>query len=168
MDKAEEKQLADLLSKLEPGFLPYEIFVQIARLVVLSIIEFVPLRTNNGVVEVLLLEREPDDDIWPGEVHTPGTVVRPTDSSGDIYKAFERIRQDELKGIKISNGHFVGTQLHSSRRGMEHAQIFWVEVYEDPIVGTFYPVNELPPNMMESQIDFIKLAVNSYQSERRN
>lgn len=160
----EEKRLVDLLTKLEPGFLPYDIFVQVARLVVLPIIEFVPLRTFGGRTEVLLLEREKDDNIWPGELHTPGTVVRPTDSTGEMYKAFERIRKDELLNTKISDAHFAGTQMHPSRRGMEHAQIFWVEVYEEPRVGEFYPIQKLPHNLMESQVDFIKLAVRSYES----
>lgn len=103
MNKAAEKQLAALLSSMEPGFLPYDIFVQIARLVVLSIIEFVPLRKNkNGNIEVLLLSRGMDDPIWPGELHTPGTVVRPTDTQGGMYLAFERILDDELKGAKVS------------------------------------------------------------------
>lgn len=58
MDINEEKQLVSLLSALKAGFLPYEVFVEIARLVVLSIIEFVPLRLNEkGETQVLLLSR---------------------------------------------------------------------------------------------------------------
>ena len=167
MDKSEEKQLVELLSRLEPGFLPYDIFVQLARLATLPIIEFVPLRLNEkGETEVLLLERSKFDEIWPGEVHTPGTVIRPTDSTGEIYKAFERIRKDELMGTKVSDGHFVGTLLHPSKRGMEHAQIFWVEVIDEAKVGKFYPARNLPDNLIESQKEFISQAVKSFESSR--
>lgn len=166
LNKDEEKQLVELLSKLEPGFLPYGIFVQIARLVVMPIIEFVPLRLNKGSVEVLLLHRGKDDPIWPDEWHTPGTVIRATDNQADIYKAFERIIKDELRGTQVSNGHFVGTILHPSKRGVEHAQIFWVEVLGEPAVGEFYPADNLPVSLIESQRKFIGQAVKSFSSVR--
>ena len=164
MSKDEEKQLVTLLSALKPGFLPYDVFVEIARLVVLSIIEFVPLRLNErGEPEVLLLSRGADDPIWPGILHTPGTVVRPTDNEGDMYLAFERILKDELKGTKTSEPHYVGSNLHKSKRGMEQAQIYWVEVIGAPETGEFYAAHNLPTNIMESQVAFIKQAVQNYK-----
>lgn len=167
MDKAEEKRLVELLSKLEPGFLPYDIFIQVARLVTLPIIEFVPLRLNQKAeTEVLLLERSKHDEIWPGEIHTPGTVIRPTDSQGKIYMAFERIRKDELMGTEVSDGHYVGSILHRSKRGMEHAQIFWVEVLGDTKAGKFYSAHNLPANLIESQKEFILQAVKSFESSK--
>ena len=167
MQKSDERKLVELLKKLEPGFLPYDIFIQLARLVTLPIIEFVPLRLNEkGETEVLLLERSKHDEIWPGEVHAPGTVIRSTDSHGKIYKAFERIRLDELKGTKLSNGHFVSSILHRSKRGMEHAQVFWVEVLGEAKVGEFYLAKKLPDNLIESQREFILEAVKSFESSR--
>lgn len=168
MNKADEKRLVELLAKLEPGFLPYGIFVQIARLVVLSIIEFVPLRLNNSKVEVLLLERSMEDPIWPGQLHTPGTVIRPTDTEGKIYLAFERILKDELQGTSVSEPHYVGSSLHKSKRGMEQAQIFWVEVLETPKVGKFYEVDALPPEFMESQSKFVRQAANSFLAFKKH
>jgi hypothetical protein len=162
VNKAEEQKLAQLLAELEPGFLPYEIFKQVARLVVLPIIEFVPVRQKDGQVEVLLLNRSKFDDIWPGELHTPGTVIRPTDSTGEIYKAFDRILNDELAGTKVSSPHYVGSILHSSKRGMEQAQVYWVEVLEEPKVGQFYQISNLPKNTMQSQTAFINQAAKNY------
>lgn len=165
MNKTEEKQLVSLLSALKPGFLPYDVFVEIARLVVLSIIEFVPLRLNSrGEPEVLLLSRGDDDPIWPDALHTPGTVVRPTDTEGKIYLAFERILKDELKGTATSAPHYVGSNLHKSKRGMEQAQIYWVEVLGEPKIGQFYAADNLPANIMESQVAFIKHAVQNYKN----
>lgn len=162
----EERQLVALMKKLEPGFLPYDIFVQIARLGTLPILEFVPLRGKSGQVEVLLLHRGKDDPIWPDMEHTPGTVVRATDTEKDIYLAFDRILNDELKGTEVSGPHFVGSILHKSRRGTEHSQVYWIEVVGEPKVGKFYLANKLPANLIESQTRFIKAAVTSFKKAK--
>lgn len=163
MNKQDEEELVNLLAKLEPGFLPYQIFKEIARLVVMPVIEFVPLRIKDGLVEVLLLERDETDDIWPGEVHTPGTVIRATDKGGKMHKAFERVLHDELGGIEVSDPHFVGTLFHEGRRGAEQAQIYWIEVLEEPKIGKFYLASKLPENMMDQQIKFVSQAVESFK-----
>jgi len=163
LSEVEAKQLVDLLSKLEAGFLPYDVFVQIARLVVLSIIEFVPLRLDkNNDAMVLLLSRTKNDPIWPGQLHTPGTVVRPTDTEGHIYLAFERILKNELQGTVVSEPHYVGSSLNKSKRGMEQAQIFWVEVLEEPKTGHLFAVDNLPTEFMESQRKFLEKAVDNF------
>lgn len=163
MTKDEERELARLLKQLEPGFLPYHIFVQIARLVVMPIIEFVPLRFHKGRVEVLLLERGADDPIWPNMLHTPGTVIRATDTEKKIYLAFQRILIDELEGTAVTSPQYVGSILHKSRRGVEHAQVYWVEVTGQPKVGKFYPVDDLPEDLIQSQPRFIREAVRNYR-----
>lgn len=157
LSEEEISTLVSLLSSLEPGFLPFDIFIQIARLVALPIIEFVPLRVNaNGQVEVLLIDRE----VWPYALHTPGTVVRATDTEGR-HVVFERIRE-ELQGTKISDPHYVGSTLHKSQRGTEQAQIFWVELLGEPTVGQLHVVDDLPVRTMDSQIEFIKQAAKSF------
>lgn len=165
MDTGKQKQLIKLLKELEPGFLPFGVFLEIARLAALSIIEFVPLRIKDGRIEVLLLARNSNDPIWPGELHTPGTVIRSTDAEEKMFEAFDRILKDELGGTKASEPHYVGSMLHKSKRGTEQAQIYWIEVLEEPKVGTFYPVDDLPKNIMESQKKFIAQAVKSFQSK---
>ncbi len=160
---SEIKQIAECLKRLEPGFLPYEIFVELARIMVLPVIEMVPLRLNaEAKIEVLLIPRAKDDDIWPGTVHTPGTVIRATDVVGSKYLPFERIIKDELGGTKISKPCYVGSVLHQSRRGVEHSQIFWVEVLGEPLVGQFYDVSTLPDNLVDSQPRFITEAARNF------
>jgi hypothetical protein len=160
---SEQKTLVDLLKKLKPGFLPFEIFLQVARLVTTPVIEFVPLRLNDkGQVEVLLLDRE----LWPHGLHTPGTVIRATDNENNSYKAFHRILDDELKGTHVSNPHYVGSNLHKSQRGMEQAQVFWVEVLGEPKAGEFHAVDSLPEETMDSQLKFIKLAADSFKKAK--
>src|SRR5579884_367190 len=92
---------ARLLKKFPPGYLPYPVFEQIARLVALPIVEFVPLKRTGQEVQVLLLKRSQYDTHWPGLWHTPGTVIRATDlnvdRSTENWPAFERIMNEELK-----------------------------------------------------------------------
>lgn len=160
---AEKILLVDVLKKLEPGFLPYEIFKQVARVVTLPIVEFVPLRLNSqNEVEVLLLERSEDDDIWPGSVHVPGTVLRASDKK--IEQAFQRITANELAHTAVSPPHFVGNVLHDSKRGSEQAQVYWVEVSGREKVGKFYEAKNLPDNLIDSQRAFILRAVDSFQA----
>jgi hypothetical protein len=162
-------QLVKLLKELEPGFLPYDIFVEIARLVVLPIIEFVPLRMNKeGDVEVLLLSRGKDDPLWPDMLHTPGTVIRPTDREGEMYLAFERITKDELNATLVSRPYYVGSVFHGSKRGMEQSQVFWVEVLEEPKIGKFYSANKLPVQLIDSQQRFIEQAVKNFKEFKQH
>lgn len=156
-------QLVELLDKLEPGFLPYEVFMAIARLVALPIIEVIPLKGNDdGSVSVLLLERRRDKDLWAGMVHTPGTVIRAGDSE---ETAFERITNDELNGTKVSKPVFVENVIHKSKRGNEVARIYYVEILEEPRKGKLYDVNDLPDNLILEQKKFIELAVKKFQAK---
>jgi hypothetical protein len=159
--------LVELLKQLQPGFYPYPIFEQFARLVVFAIVEFIPLRKNGDVIEVLLLARDENDALWPGMLHTPGTVVRPTDSdtSSDSqpWGPFQRLYSEELTGTKVGPLHFVGSVFHASKRGHEQAQLYWLEVLDDPAQGVFYPVNQLPDTIITSQIDFIVAAARHYE-----
>lgn len=165
---AEIKLAAELLSRLQPGFLPTGIFMQIARLTVLTIVEVVPLRLNaDGQVEVLLIERPSDDPVWPGQLHTPGTVVLADQGEAGIDKGLERIRVKELKGVPTSPPVFVEYRLHRSLRGMEHAKIHWCEIGGEPRVGQFFLAAQLPADTLASQIDFIKKAADAYLTVKR-
>jgi hypothetical protein len=170
MESNEISQLTELLKKLEPGFVPYPIFEQLARIVALPVVEFIPLRQKQpGGVEVLLLDRGQDDPLWPNMLHTPGTIVRATDlhkGKTHDWQAFERIVQDELKNTKVRGPHYVGSMFHDSKRGAEQAQIYWVEVVGEPNAGTFYDAAHLPDNLIESQKAFIAQAVSSFSAHK--
>ena len=168
MTSEEYAEAANILAKLQPGVLPFDIFQQVARLSTLSIVEIVPLRTTpEGTVEVLLLEREPDDPIFAGQLHTPGCVVLSTDTPGSFESAFRRIIHGELGGIRTSEPKYVTQLLHHSGRGMESSHIYWANVDEKPTIGKFYNVNHLPDRFMKSQRDFLFQAVASYGAAMR-
>lgn len=149
-----------VLAKLEPGFLPPEIFYEVVRLAVTTTIEMVPLRrSRTGEVEVLLTRREADDPYWPNQPHVPGTVLRASDREGSYADAFMRILEGELAGIStVGEPVFIQNSFHQVKRGRELALIHYVEVAGEPKNGAFYPVNNLPKNIVSHQVWFIKKA----------
>jgi len=170
MTNEDIQAIANQLKQLEPGFLPYPIFEQVARLVALPIVEFIPLRMGSAGVEVLLLARPDTDPFWPGMLHTPGTVVRATDvhkGKQDDWRVFDRIYQDELKGTEASQPHYIGSMFHDSKRGAEQAQLYWIEVLGEPTVGKFYSVSELPEDLIDSQTAFIKQAAMDFRRVKK-
>ena len=172
LSESEINQTAELLARIPAGFLPFPIFRQVARLAVFSIVEVVPMRVNaEGAVEVLLLKRgeEKQDwpELWPGILHTPGTVIRPTDELGSYAQAFRRILQDELHGVALAGEpQYVYNILHHNKRGTESAQVFIAEVTGEPEAGAFYPADHLPSNIMLSQLDFIPTAVKAFKAQK--
>lgn len=165
LSEEEIKTLADLLSKLGPGFLPAPVFYQIARLTVTPTIQIVPLHYElGGKIDVLLLPRDQNDPIWPGKLHVPRTVVRAND---DAASPFVRIIGEELANTPVSQPVFVKNVFQHSGRGMEASQIYCVAIEGQPKVGELYDVKKLPGNLMESQLGFIPAAVETFLATRK-
>lgn len=164
----EIKRLVETLQQLTPGSLPLPVFIEVARLTVTPILEVVPLRLHDGTIEVLLLERENTDPVWGGQLHTPGTVIRASDTPGDLHDAFERITHGELGGCAFTGTPtYVETVFHQVKRGRELAMIHWIEVTGEVSVGKWYPVGGLPATIVSTQIPFIHSAVKSFKSAKK-
>jgi hypothetical protein len=71
LSEAEQEQLQSLIARVPEGFLPLSMFLEIARLVVLPVIELVCFKYDEDRKKVLLLERAASDTLWPGQVHSP-------------------------------------------------------------------------------------------------
>lgn len=165
LSQAEIQEAARLLSKLRPGLLPIEIFLQFARLGVMPIVELVPLRTNaQGTTEVLFIRREDSDTVWGGKLHTPGTVVRATDNDKYNAEAFARILDDELKGASCKPPVFVEALFHKQKRGAEQSLIFYAEIISPPAIGEFYSLSEVPDDVVTTQLPFIQAAVAKFEA----
>lgn len=168
MDDVETKdkihELTTLLAELQPGFYPEPLFLEFCRLTASPIVEVVPLRKNGEAVEVLLLERRADDPVFAGQVHTPGTVIRPDDTLGSFNDAFQRLLAGELHGVATTEPVFVTNILHDVGRGTEASHIHWVKVLGEPAVGQWYPADSLPDNLVRGQLDFIPLAVEHFKA----
>lgn len=118
--EGKRNRLTALLAELSPGYYPRSIFRQLCRLTATPIIEIVPLWKNKVNVEVLLLKRVPDDPL------------------GSFDDALRRTLRDELKETKVTPSVFVKTILHHSGRGMEAAQVYWVELLGTPKISQFH------------------------------
>jgi hypothetical protein len=162
---SEIAQAAEILSRLEAGFLPRPIFDQVARLAVMSVIELVPLRTAGGHTEVLLTQRDDDDPRWPSQWHNPGCVIRPTDTQKQ--DTFERLFGGELHGAKPAGLPVYVETLHMNvERGYNNAMVYWTELEHAP-TGRWFDVRELPETYMELQRPVLDAAVAHYQRVRR-
>ena len=165
LSKQEIDHAVEALKKCKPGFLPREIFLEVARLTVTPIIEIVPLRKVSQGIDVLLIERDKNDPTWPGMLHTPGTGLRSSDKEGSFKDAFDRILEGEI-GLSEFNGvpNLAGYIFHQVKRGRELGLVFWVELTTSkvPKMGKYYPYSNLPNNIISTQIPHINLAVNNF------
>ncbi len=164
----EIRQAAAVLSKLPAGYLPKEIFLEVTRLCVTPIAEVVPLRqSSSGTTEVLLLQRPDDDPNWPSMLHTPGTVIRATDIDKGIEGSLERIIDSEIGVRTEKKPILVGLEFHQVARGPEMAQVYAIDLTGDKVTnGVWYSVDNLPPNIVDTQLGFIARAIDSYENRQ--
>jgi len=162
LTETEIKDIAEKLKKLEPGFLPLELFSQFNRLKVTITIEVVPLcLDSNGEVNVVLFNRGPDDLWWPNDYHTPGTClidgdIPKEDQWGLPTRAFERLKETELKDMElVGTPKFVNNLSHQTNRGPESVHVYIQEVTYESAKQFLFPVSVLPKNMMNHQINMI-------------
>lgn len=156
---SDELNISDQLAEFEPGKLPLDIFNQIARLNVLPVVEVVPFyRTEQGNIEVYLLQRDNDDNMWPGQYHIPGTIVSATDHAGSFKDAIDRIVNSRLSSFLPGNFQMVDVQLCKVSRGMEVAIVFMTELRISPDPKSLFDLNNLPENMIDGHEGFIKIA----------
>lgn len=163
MTDQETQQLIELLEKVPAGYLPEGVFVNIARLAVLTAIEFVPLRYNQGKIEVLLLPRPSTDPIWPNLLHTPGTILRSTDNS--FEDAFKRLCEEE---IGVTGNHKIIFTQNSIDKGQRGSAVLFEHILimdEPPLNGKFYDVQNLPENVIPEMKDLIYRAAKQFEKE---
>jgi hypothetical protein len=168
LSETDIKNLVALLGKCTPGDLPSEVFEAVARIAVYPAVEWVILRNKNKKLEVLLTKREDDDPVWPSLLHIPGTVLRPTDDS--FSDAFERLYNDELKGLHLSGPTLSSVSFNTYARGQSIGIEYWLicEDSKNKNIGKFYNVEYLPKNLIKEQVIIIKRAVESYNKESLN
>ena len=160
LERAEADQLVALLGKYMPGNLPPDVFEAVGRVSVYPAVELVPVRMTENGIEVLLMQRPADDITWPSMMHTPGTILRPTDET--IEGAMERLMNDELRGTAIVEPpRFLRHRMYNHTRGrglgLEH-----IVVVGESTDGEFYPVHSLPEALITEQIPTINHVAEVY------
>lgn len=171
------QQAAAYLRTLAPGRLPYEIFLEAARLTVMAAIEMVPLKVDEaGDVHVLLTQR-PAGDTWEHMWHIPGTIMQPTDrvEHGNDYRdAIERVigvNGEFGGGVRVAGEPVqVETERRKTTRGDELAVVFYIPVEGETTVGQFFALKDFPGNVPEAgimphHVDFVRRAAERYLAD---
>ena len=160
-------KIKKLLSNQSPGYLPYQLFIEFSKFIVVPIIEVVPLCKNiDGEIKVLLLKRPSDDLFWPNKLHTPGTIVRVDDLS--LNDAFDRIK-NEIGTTTTNPPAFFQNCYRVSERSKEMAMCYWIELNEhEKTNGEWYKSNDLPPDIVSNQITLIQKAMEFYKANKKS
>lgn len=139
-----------------------QFYEAIARHSVSVAIETVCLRTDQqGRVWVWLTRRKPDE-VYSGQWHSPGSIVRPGESPGHV---FERIATNEL-GCPITRAVWIPTapMFYQEVRGWFHHHIFLVDLAGEPRGGTWWPAPELPDDLVAQHRAVIAQATTAFEA----
>lgn len=159
----EELMLIGLLKKVGQPW-SEDFYNALAPLMVAVTIEVVCLKRTPEGPEVLLIPRPKTDKHYPGQLHSPGTLLRVSDD--DAGGAIQRVFDRELGGVRLQ----VKRVLHDivmvrTPRGVEVPNIYIAEVSdkmaarlcEIPGAG-FYPVISLPADMILHHRPIVRVA----------
>ncbi len=130
----------------------------LAPLVVMPTVELVCFWGGH----VLLFPRPASDQYYPGQLHSPGTLLRMTDQTYD--DALGRIITRELAGLKLDPRKVAHENMIShTPRGVETHQIYMAQIGLGvqkliDLGGEFHPANDLPANTMEHHRRIISAA----------
>ena len=142
-------------------YIPPRVFDELLGTIPGGALEVVPLFVDKGGnINVFLTKRDEKDPYWPGLWHSPGTIVLNKDEyeKKDFGKAWERLKKNELLKESLAGPVPVSVKLVKSRRGKEIALIHYVLVPDNLEGGQYFPVNELPGNLVDHHLEIIKEA----------
>lgn len=160
---SEIDQVVAVLSKIDPQSpLPQKLFYGIMRIISNPVIELVPWRVNpqtNGK-EILFTRRADTDPTWPGKLHTPGVIVRPSDGT-DYTNCIKRIARDELGNVAWERLNFLQIIMGGDVRGHGMGVAFAMKLsstIDMSKYGEWSPIGEFPDNCIQEQIPWLKKA----------
>ena len=136
-----------------------KLWEQLTRLTITVAVETIALRQGANGPEVLLVQRPTNEPAYPGEWHSPGSVMRVGEQIEDVIK---RLEEKEF-GAKLLNYKFIGNfnNLHEFR-GHFFTPIYLCEVAPSGR-GTWFPINNLPERTLKHHREIIiPMAVKIY------
>lgn len=159
-----EKEILSVVktfSKFRPGHLPQDVFYEVARTTVTPVIEVVPLRRGvDASVRALLFKRSASDKNWPDMHYIPGTIITANDS---LESALHRVLNGCLTNVETTDPIFVKNTMCATKRGVEIALVYFVEVKEEPLEGSLHDILCLPEKIIEGHKDFIGFAADKFR-----
>lgn len=150
-DQPYKTKLFDALNKKQPTFA----------------FEGVLLREQQyGKIEVYLTQRSMSDTAYPGEFHAPGSGLR---NKEDWQKVAERLARNEYKvAVKKVTMLHESAFFYDEQRGWYCSVPCLVELEQEPAVGKWYPVDDLPEKTVgHHRDDIIPVVVNYWRNRAK-
>ena len=158
----EERQLVELLKRVDPGYYSVDLFHALLRLVVSTTYVVIPFRRMGDRIDVHLIVRDLSDPHYGGQLHTAGTVIRASDR--DLSCVYRRLVRSELSDVDVIEGPvFVGVVFDEILRGKEVSLIHWIEV-ESASDNGFYDMEDLPDTIVDTDRPRIMQAFEHYRT----
>ncbi len=132
----------------------------------LASVHVVPLHlTKTNVVEVLLTRFPATHEHWPEMWHVPGYKINSSEDLEDLQTIFDRVFGGMVRGLAVTIGP-VKTEvaLHYTERGKELGHVHYAEAFGVPHTGKFFDMRELPSDIPEHHLTFIKRAATAYRA----
>lgn len=131
----------------------------ISRLPIHLAADAVCLRKNadSGALEVLLTQRGASES-EPGAWGCPGSVLSPGEQPEHVLGRV---------GVAISDFTFIGDYFSAAARGWMLSRVHRAKLAEVPATGTWWPVEQLPNNMVPKHREqVIPMAVKALHAQR--
>lgn len=155
--KVLQNRLAAQLRKVEQPFTA-EFNNALCRLKVSTPVEAIIFRQSATGVEVLLLQRKPDES-YPRRWYCPSSIMRPGEKPADVLASTASL---ELKTAGIRRANLVGIECCQKTRGWFCELIYLVELAGEPSHGQWFPVHNLPL-MASNHAEVIAIALLQYR-----
>lgn len=164
LKESEIEQVVAILGKIDPQSpLPQKLFYAVMRVISNPVVEIVPWRVNpetNGK-EILFTRRTATDPTWPGKLHTPGVIVRPSDGA-DYTNCIKRVARDELGNAAWEKLNFLMIVMGGDVRGHGMAVAFAMKIPSSVDMskyGEWAPLGKFPDNCIQEQIPWLTKAI---------
>lgn len=164
LSESEIEQVVAILGKIDPQYpLPQKLFYGIMRIISTPVVEVVPWRVNPETEkkEILFTRRAATDPTWPGKLHTPGVIVRPSDGA-DYTNSIKRVARDELGNVAWEKINFLMIVMGGDVRGHGMGVAFAMKLpsaVDMSKYGEWSPFGQFPGNCIKEQIPWLKKAL---------
>jgi hypothetical protein len=171
---ADEKQLTEILKKWKGGALSDSLFTSLAQMLPMPCVESIVFRKVKGRTECLLTPRPENDPIWPGFIHSPGSVLRAIDfrrpDGVAVNGPFERVQKNEIMNKFEYPPIFVDIHTHLGARGPEVLLIHFTSISKHAVLPAgclWADVGSLleRPNFIKHQQPAILMAAKKFNEE---
>jgi hypothetical protein len=132
------------------GWLPEGYWLPVIKLMPTTSIELLVIKGSADDRQILLLRRPSTDPIWPNQLHFPGTVLRNGDTEESaLARDAKEIGLDQFPSAPTFGGYDI---CHTDRCYNTALYFIFDNPQFTPTVGEFYPLNNLPKDMIQYQV----------------